>query len=64
MIQAAILVAQKILVQKSGNFIPDHQPPNALVPDGTPQYLFPHCKNCSSSQGGTISALKKKGELD
>jgi len=49
---------------KSGNFIPDHQPANALVPDGTPQKLFPHCKNCSSSQGGTISAIKRKQKKD
>jgi len=48
---------------KSGNFIPDHQPPNAMVPDDTPQNLYPHCKTCSSSQGGTIGAMKKKGEL-
>ena len=44
---------------KSGNFIPDHQPPNSLIPDGTPQQLYPHCKSCSSSQGGTLSAIKR-----
>lgn len=46
---------------KSGNFIPDHQPPNATVPNGTPQELYPHCKNCSSQQGGVISWMKRKG---
>lgn len=44
---------------KSGNFIPDHQPPNSLVPDGTPQTLYPHCKSCSASQGGTLGAMKR-----
>lgn len=45
---------------KSGNFIPDHQPPNATAPDGIPQRLYPHCKSCSASQGGTIRSLKKR----
>ncbi|MBJ6362369.1 RHS repeat-associated core domain-containing protein [Paenibacillus sp. MAHUQ-46] len=45
---------------KSGNFIPDHQPPNSTVPNGTPQQLYPHCKSCSSKQGGTLGALKKQ----
>ncbi|NLD47267.1 MAG: RHS repeat protein, partial [Clostridiaceae bacterium] len=44
---------------KSGNFIPDHQPPSATVPDGTPQQLYPHCKGCSASQGGTLSQMKR-----
>lgn len=42
---------------KSGDFIKDHQPPNATVPDGTPQRLYPHCKSCSASQGGTLSQI-------
>ncbi|WP_159888400.1 hypothetical protein [Paenibacillus puerhi] len=46
---------------KSGNFIPDHQPPNATVPNGSPQELYPHCKSCSSQQGGIISWMKRKG---
>lgn len=45
----------------SGNFTPDHQPVSSLVPEGTAQKLYPHCSSCSSSQGGTASALTKKG---
>jgi hypothetical protein len=48
---------------KSGNFIPDHQPPNATVADGTLQQLYPHCKSCSASQGGTLSQMKRRGEI-
>ena len=40
---------------KSGNFVPDHQPPNKVNPPGGPQNLYPHCKSCSNSQGGTLS---------
>ena len=39
---------------KSGNFVPDHQPPNALNPDGDPQRLYPHCLSCSRTQGGQV----------
>jgi RHS repeat-associated protein len=39
---------------KSGNFVPDHQPPNALNPAGSPQGLYPHCIACSRTQGGQI----------
>lgn len=46
---------------KSGNWILDHQPPNATVKDGFPQTFYPHCKYCSSSQGGIIGGMKKKG---
>gem|GEM_PF-6815029 len=46
---------------KSKNWIPDHQPANALAPDGTPQTLYPHCKSCSASQGGTLSGMKRNG---
>jgi RHS repeat-associated protein len=37
---------------KSGHFIPDHQPPSALNPSGSPQRLYPHCLSCSRRQGG------------
>lgn len=40
---------------RSGNFIPDHQMPNALNPPGRAQRLFPHCLSCSLRQGGWIS---------
>ncbi|WP_197433967.1 hypothetical protein [Agrobacterium vitis] len=43
---------------KSGNFIPDHQPPSKLNPDDTPQDSYPHCLSCSRSQGGQVRALK------
>lgn len=32
---------------KSGNFVPDHQPPNAVNPAGGAQRLYPHCIQCS-----------------
>jgi hypothetical protein len=35
----------------SGNFILDHQIPNALNLWGLPQRLFPHCVGCSNDQG-------------
>ncbi|WP_456062044.1 SitA5 family polymorphic toxin [Archangium lipolyticum] len=45
---------------KSGDFIPDHQPPSQLAP-GQPQRLFPHCKACSLKQGGEVNAeLRRK----
>lgn len=45
---------------KSGDFIPDHQPPSQLAP-GQPQRLFPHCKACSLRQGGEVNAeLQRK----
>jgi hypothetical protein len=33
---------------RSGNFIPDHQIPNAINPLGRAQRLYPHCLSCSS----------------
>ncbi|GKS85425.1 hypothetical protein AVMA1855_14755 [Acidovorax sp. SUPP1855] len=39
---------------RTGNWVPDHQPPNALNPDDGPQRLYPHCLNCSRTQGGQI----------
>lgn len=48
---------------KSGNFILDHQPANALVPNGWPQTFYPHCIYCSNTQGGIISGMKKQGIL-
>lgn len=48
---------------KSGNFILDHQPANALVPNGWPQTFYPQCKYCSASQGGIISGMKRQGIL-
>ena len=46
---------------KSGNFVPDHQPPNALNPDGGPQRLYPHCLRCSKVQGGQVTGAGRRG---
>jgi hypothetical protein len=45
---------------KSGNHIPDHQPPNALNPNGGQQQLLPHCINCSRVQGGQVRQETRK----
>ena len=45
---------------KSGNWVLDHQPVSALIPDGSPQSLYPHCLSCSQSQGGTVSGIVRK----
>lgn len=42
----------------SGNFIPDHQPPNILNSLGRPQRLFPQCLTCSSKQGPFVRDLR------
>jgi len=38
-----------------GNFVPDHQPPNAVNPLNRIQRLYPQCLTCSLRQGGWIS---------
>jgi RHS repeat-associated protein len=43
---------------KSGNFVPDHQPPSAVNPDGKPQRLYPQCLGCSRTQGGEVRQAK------
>lgn len=45
---------------RSGDFVPDHQPISALVPNGTPQRLYPQCRKCSSVQSGMVSAKIQK----
>jgi len=45
---------------KSGDFVPDHQPPNKLNPKGNPQRLYPHCKGCSRKQGGDVRAATRQ----
>ena len=40
---------------KSGNFVPDHQPPSALNTTGAPQQLYPQCIDCSRQQGLAIA---------
>lgn len=44
---------------KSGNFVPDHQPPNGLNPNGGQQQLYPHCISCSRTQGGEVRAATR-----
>jgi len=41
----------------SGGWIPDHQPPTALVPPGSYQTAFPHCRACALRQGGVVSQI-------
>ncbi|WP_328238051.1 RHS repeat-associated core domain-containing protein, partial [Shouchella miscanthi] len=45
---------------KSGNWIGDHQPVTALNRYRKKQKLYPHCKACSSKQGGYASAYSRK----
>jgi hypothetical protein len=40
---------------KKGNFVPDHQPPSARNPLGSPQRLYPQCLTCSRRQGAWIT---------
>jgi RHS repeat-associated protein len=49
----------KVPGTKSGNFVPDHQPVSKLIPDGTPQRLYPQCLSCSQTQGGATAAALK-----
>jgi uncharacterized protein RhaS with RHS repeats len=44
---------------KSGNWVPDHQPPSSQNPEGAPQRLYPHCLQCSRTQGGEARQAPK-----
>ncbi len=44
---------------KSGNFVPDHQPANALNTRGGSQRLFPQCNPCSRKQAGQVTQMKR-----
>jgi len=46
---------------KSGNFVPDHQPPSALNVKGESQRLYPQCINCSREQGLEIARQLRQG---
>ena len=48
---------------KSGNWIPDHQPPSALNPAELPQRLYPQCLACSREQGLAIARALKDGQI-
>lgn len=41
----------------TGSFIGDHQVPKSM---GTPTRIYPHCANCSASQGGLIGAYRRR----
>ncbi len=41
-----------------GNWVGDHQYPNALNPLGRPQRLYPQCATCSATQGGWVRSFK------
>ncbi|MEH2070096.1 MAG: DUF4157 domain-containing protein [Nostoc sp.] len=47
---------------QNGHFIPDHQPPNALVAGGYNGAIrfYAHCKSCSDRQTGTVTKYKAK----
>ena len=49
---------------KSGDFIPDHQPPSALNTTNGEQLLYPHCLECSRKQGGEVKLKKYKMEKE
>ncbi len=42
----------------SGNFVRDHQPPNAWNSFGWAQRIFPHCATCSARQGNWLSRYR------
>ena len=46
---------------KSGNWVPDHQPPSSQNTDGGPQRLYPQCVSCSRTQGGEANAANARG---
>jgi RHS repeat-associated protein len=47
---------------KSGNFVPDHQPPSSINGAGKPQRLYPQCLQCSRQQGLEL-ARQARGSL-
>ncbi|MFC1398689.1 RHS repeat domain-containing protein [Acinetobacter lactucae] len=49
---------------KSGNFIPDHQPPNGLNSSNGSQKLYPHCKDCSGKQAGQVTQEQRRMFLE
>jgi hypothetical protein len=49
---------------KSGNFVPDHQPPTGINASGQPQRLYPQCLNCSRQQGGQVRGQQQKQQQD
>jgi RHS repeat-associated protein len=48
---------------RNGTWVGDHQPPTALAPPGTPQYIYPQCHACSVEQGVFILQLIRTGVI-
>ena len=44
----------------SGNFVRDHQPPNAWNPLSSSQRIYPHCATCSARQGNWLSRFGRQ----
>ncbi|MEO7995555.1 MAG: RHS repeat-associated core domain-containing protein [bacterium] len=44
----------------SGNWVANHVPPTSLAMPGEPQYLGPHCTDCSNKQGGLLRQLIRR----
>jgi len=54
----------KISGWPDGHFTPDHQPPLSRANLKNKKYkgtLYPHCKSCSSKQGGILAGMKAAG---
>jgi RHS repeat-associated protein len=47
---------------RTGNFVPDHQPANALNTSGGPQRLYPQCISCSREQGLELARRARQGQ--
>ena len=46
----------------SGFYIMDHQRPTALNLDNSAQFIYPHCRPCSTYQGGIIRGIIRRWE--
>jgi hypothetical protein len=44
----------------SGNWVTNHVPPTSVAMPGEPQFLGPHCLECSNKQGGFLRQLLQK----
>jgi hypothetical protein len=44
---------------RTGNWVPDHQPPASMVAPGTPQTAYPHCLPCARQQGGIVGQMNR-----
>jgi RHS repeat-associated protein len=47
----------------TGNWVANHVPPTSLAMPAEPQYLGPHCTDCSNKQGGWLrQVIRRLGE--